>query len=176
MSAILRKFVQEGSCKRPVATLAKWSRTYATPPTTYQAGIKEIQQVFNDAASQSSLPGPIKGNGPFNLVSENSFVSPDRFTVDAFARRRIYPRPYRVGPDAKTSRAQDPFYQLSIDPLDECCNATLLSNFVTDMGKIKSRAVTGLTWRSQRRLTKAIKRAKMMGVMPWLSRASTRVY
>lgn len=38
------------------------------------------------------------------------------------------------------------------------------------MGKIKSRAETGLTWKNQRRLGKAIRRAKMMGVIPVLSR------
>lgn len=38
------------------------------------------------------------------------------------------------------------------------------------MGKIKPRSQTKLTWRSQRRLGKAIRRAKMMGIIPVLSR------
>lgn len=49
-------------------------------------------------------------------------------------------------------------------------NPTLLSAFVTEMGKIRKRAQTNLTWRSQRRVTKAIKRAKLMGIMPMFYR------
>jgi small subunit ribosomal protein S18 len=45
-----------------------------------------------------------------------------------------------------------------------------MSAFVTEMGKIKPRSVTNLTWRSQRKLGKAIRRAKMMGIIPQLSR------
>lgn len=62
------------------------------------------------------------------------------------------------------------FHQLQIDPLHEAMNSRLLSYFVTEMGKIKPRSATKLTWRSQRRLGKAIRRAKMMGVIPVLSR------
>lgn len=98
------------------------------------------------------------------------FVSPRHFDVKAFEQQRRHRRAPQVGPDAKTSRHRDAFYQLGIDPLDECINSRLLSDFVTDMGKIRSRAYTGLTWRSQRRLSKAIRRAKMMGVIPLLSK------
>jgi small subunit ribosomal protein S18 len=84
---------------------------------------------------------------------------------DPFRRKRAL-----LGPGAAESRRNDWFYQLGIDPLDEATNPQLLSYFVTDMGKMKSRAETKLTWRSQRRLTKAVRRAKMMGVMPILNK------
>lgn len=77
----------------------------------------------------------------------------------------ILKRPY-LGPSAKVSRRKDAFHQLGIDPLRESFNPALLSNFVTDMGRVVSRAQTQLTWRSQRRLSKAIRRAKMMGIIP----------
>lgn len=77
----------------------------------------------------------------------------------------ILKRPY-LGPSAKVSRRNDVFHQLGIDPLRESFNPTLLSHFVTDMGRVTSRAETKLTWRSQRRLSKAIRRAKMMGIIP----------
>jgi small subunit ribosomal protein S18 len=60
---------------------------------------------------------------------------------------------------------------LGVDPLQEASNDVLMSSFVTEMGKIKHRAETGLTTKSQRRLGKAIRRAKMMGVIPVLSSA-----
>jgi small subunit ribosomal protein S18 len=84
---------------------------------------------------------------------------------DFFRRRRAL-----LGPGAAESRRNDSFHQLGIDPLDEATNGRLLSYFVTDMGKVKSRAETKLTWRNQRRLTKAIRRAKMMGIMPILNK------
>jgi small subunit ribosomal protein S18 len=84
---------------------------------------------------------------------------------DPFRRKRAL-----LGPGAAESRRHDWFHQLDIDPLVEATNPQLLSYFVTDMGKIKSRAETKLTWRNQRRLTKAIRRAKMMGIMPILNK------
>ncbi|EGO27856.1 hypothetical protein SERLADRAFT_383498 [Serpula lacrymans var. lacrymans S7.9] len=83
------------------------------------------------------------------------------------------PKPALVGPGRREARRQDVFYQLGIDPLHESQNAALLSAFVTEMGKIRPRTQTGLTTKTQRRLGKAIRRAKMMGVIPWLSRART---
>lgn len=87
---------------------------------------------------------------------------------DPFRRKRTL-----LGPGAAESRRNDWFHQLDIDPLDEATNPRLLSYFVTDMGKMKSRAETKLTWRNQRRLTKAVRRAKMMGVMPILNKRIT---
>jgi small subunit ribosomal protein S18 len=84
---------------------------------------------------------------------------------DPFRRKRAL-----LGPGAAESRRNDYFYQLGIDPLDEAMNPRLLSYFVSEMGKIKSRAENKLTWRNQRRLTKAIRRAKMMGIMPILNK------
>lgn len=38
--------------------------------------------------------------------------------------------------------------------------------FLNPMGMIKSRAQTGLTWKSQRRVGKMIRRARHMGIIP----------
>jgi small subunit ribosomal protein S18 len=98
------------------------------------------------------------------------FLKPTDLLVreDPFRRKRPL-----LGPGAAESRRSDCFYQLGIDPLDEATNPRLLSYFVTEMGKVKSRAMTSLTWRNQRRLSKAIRRAKMMGVMPILNKQVT---
>lgn len=40
------------------------------------------------------------------------------------------------------------------------------------MGKIYGRNVTGLTARSQRRLAKAVRRSRAIGILPQLSRPS----
>ncbi|KAI0030719.1 ribosomal protein S18, partial [Vararia minispora EC-137] len=70
------------------------------------------------------------------------------------------------GPGRYSSKASDFFHLNDYDPLHESMNPILLSEFVTGLGKIKSRALTDLTWRSQRRVSKAIRRARAIGVMP----------
>jgi small subunit ribosomal protein S18 len=101
---------------------------------------------------------------------ESQFIRPHYFSHDhrfkgppPFAKRPL------IGPGQKKAKQQDVFYHLGIDPLQEASNDVLMSSFVTEMGKIKHRAETGLTTKSQRRLGKAIRRAKMMGVIPVLS-------
>ncbi|KAL7278667.1 hypothetical protein ACG7TL_007668 [Trametes sanguinea] len=115
-------------------------------------------------------PGSSKGFPALRGFAPNQFVQPRSFSRDVYTR---YARPSKrpmLGPDASTSRYLDVFHQLDIDPLKECQNSTLLSHFVTSMGKIKGRNETNLTWKNQRRIGKAIRRAKMMGIIPLLSR------
>lgn len=99
---------------------------------------------------------------------DNNFLTPYYYSHKYGTRPPRSINRKTLGPDAPDSRYLDPFRQLALDPLAECQNAALLSEFVTPMGKLIGRKETGLTWRSQRRLSKAIRRAKMMGVMPAL--------
>ncbi|GGQ17474.1 30S ribosomal protein S18 [Streptosporangium pseudovulgare] len=43
----------------------------------------------------------------------------------------------------------------------------LLRTFISDRGKIRSRRVTGVTIRQQRRLARAIKNAREMALLPY---------
>lgn len=45
----------------------------------------------------------------------------------------------------------------------------LLKKFITERGKILPRRITGLTAKQQRRLTVAIKRARMMALLPFVN-------
>jgi len=60
---------------------------------------------------------------------------------------------------------QDPFALLGINPLHEYKNTRLFLPFLSEMGRIKSRFDTGLSAKNQRRVTKAIKRARAMGLL-----------
>lgn len=84
-------------------------------------------------------------------------------------------KPALLGPSNSESRRQDIFHQLNIDPIWESHNSSLMSHFVTETGRIQSRALTGLTWKNQRRVGKAIRRAKKMGVIPVFSRRALRL-
>ena len=46
----------------------------------------------------------------------------------------------------------------------------LLSKILTEQGKILPRRVTGLTTKQQTRLTKAVKKARILALLPFVSR------
>ncbi|PCH41149.1 hypothetical protein WOLCODRAFT_16919 [Wolfiporia cocos MD-104 SS10] len=124
----------------------------------------DYNEIDPRAAMSRSTAGSLK------FFRTGQFVKPYDFTREERTKSRRFTSRPLLGPDAKTSREKDIFHKLDIDPLDECMNSALLSHFVTDMGKIQKRSVTQLTWKNQRRLGKAIRRAKMMGIIPILSR------
>ncbi|KAB5595496.1 30S ribosomal protein [Ceratobasidium theobromae] len=105
--------------------------------------------------------------GPLAAIDLVQFISPHHLTrehrIIRTERRRKDPT---LGPFRKHAEAIDAFRKLNIDPLDEFKNALLLKAFVTEMGKIQPRSKTGLTQRSQRRVGKAIRRARAMGLIP----------
>lgn len=46
----------------------------------------------------------------------------------------------------------------------------LLRTFITDQGKILPRRVTGLTAKQQRAITKAVKQARILALLPFVNR------
>lgn len=46
----------------------------------------------------------------------------------------------------------------------------LLSKFLTEQGKILPRRVTGLTTKQQTRLTKEVKKARILALLPFVNR------
>ena len=48
--------------------------------------------------------------------------------------------------------------------------APYLSDFLTDKGKILGRRTTGLCAEHQRKLTRAIKQARNLGILPYVAR------
>ncbi|MGB3613705.1 MAG: 30S ribosomal protein S18 [Elainellaceae cyanobacterium] len=55
------------------------------------------------------------------------------------------------------------------DPIDYK-DVELLRKFITDRGKILPRRITGLTAKQQRDLTFAIKRARLVALLPFVNR------
>lgn len=97
-------------------------------------------------------------------------MKPHEFSYKA---RTVGPRPPfkrpAVGISSREARYTDVFHQLNIDPLSQAMNPAILTSYMSEMGKIYGRNVTGLTVKSQKRIGKAIRRAKMMGIIPILS-------
>ncbi|KAH9844194.1 uncharacterized protein C8Q71DRAFT_731701 [Rhodofomes roseus] len=144
-----------------------------------------LDNVTDTLKSQGNAPLPPEGGRPEIRINydeittfdgtaphfrRHKFLVPDKLSHKAQTMETHPRKKPMCGPNAKESRQLDMFHQLNIDPLQEALNSRLLTGFVSEMGKIKSRADTKLTWRNQRRLGKAIRRAKMMGIIPVLSR------
>ncbi|KAJ3168028.1 hypothetical protein HDU88_001976 [Geranomyces variabilis] len=53
------------------------------------------------------------------------------------------------------------------NPLKEYKDTVFLSSYLTQMGNMRSKVDTGLSRLNQRRMTKAVKRAKAIGLMPF---------
>ncbi|KAI9675148.1 MAG: hypothetical protein M1829_003508 [Trizodia sp. TS-e1964] len=64
----------------------------------------------------------------------------------------------------------DAFDYLGLDPEGEYKNFAILSEFVSDFGRIKHSSETGLRPVNQRKISRAIKRAIGIGIMPSVHR------
>ncbi|KAG0224089.1 hypothetical protein BGW42_005651 [Actinomortierella wolfii] len=74
------------------------------------------------------------------------------------------PRVYR-GPSDRKSKKVDELKLIGVNPLDEYKNAELLSHYISPVGRLLSREQTGLTAKNQRRLSKAVRRARAMCIL-----------
>ncbi|KAL9007430.1 MAG: hypothetical protein Q9180_009659 [Flavoplaca navasiana] len=61
---------------------------------------------------------------------------------------------------------KDVFDVLGMHPLEEWKNFSIMTEFVSSMGRIRHRRETGLRGVNQRRVAKAVRRAVGMGLMP----------
>ena len=58
---------------------------------------------------------------------------------------------------------------LKTDDLIDYKDVELLSKFLTEQGKILPRRLTGLTTKQQTKLTKAIKKARLLSLLPFVN-------
>lgn len=58
---------------------------------------------------------------------------------------------------------------LQIGEIIDYKDVELLSKFLTEQGKILPRRVTGLTTKQQTRLTKAVKKARIISLLPFVN-------
>ncbi|KAJ6515734.1 hypothetical protein C8R45DRAFT_217420 [Mycena sanguinolenta] len=85
-------------------------------------------------------------------------------------------RPAQIPPSTRDARKNDVFYQLDVDPLKLAQHPAVLTPFMSELAMIHPRRTTALTTKSQRRIAKAIRRAKMMGVIPLYSKLKLPKY
>ncbi|KAI6047446.1 hypothetical protein EDC04DRAFT_622721 [Pisolithus marmoratus] len=136
----------------------------------------ELKKIMNDEADKAEAQAPVDPNiswqqkGIRRKFAPGLFIRPHYWSHEhRFEKQRHSTSQALVAPGSREARERDALRHFGIDPLYETSNTTLLASFITEMGKTKSRIETKLTTKTQRRLGKAIRRAKMMGVLPQLS-------
>lgn len=78
--------------------------------------------------------------------------------------------PSRTPAPARSGRGRKkPLLGREVDHVDYKDTA-LLRTFISDRGKIRSRRITGITPQQQRMVTRAIKNAREMALLPYTSR------
>ncbi|PBK72744.1 hypothetical protein ARMSODRAFT_908686 [Armillaria solidipes] len=137
--------------------------------------MKEASKFLDSVAAESPAPIRIEGGPSQDTLSVRPFAStsiirPYEFTLKSRQNHfSPFKRPPRVGPPRDEAHQRDYFHQLNLNPVDYACHPGVLNHFMSPMGKINSRSITSLTRKSQRRLGKAIRRSKKMGIMPTFS-------
>ncbi|MFE6511063.1 30S ribosomal protein S18 [Nocardioides sp. NPDC057767] len=71
-------------------------------------------------------------------------------------------------PPAPVRKRRKPLLDPGVTDVDYK-DVQLLRTFISDRGKIRSRRVTGLTPQQQRAVTKAVKNAREMALLPYTS-------
>ncbi|WP_328530447.1 30S ribosomal protein S18 [Nocardioides sp. NBC_00368] len=71
-------------------------------------------------------------------------------------------------PSAPVRKRRKPLLDPGVTDVDYK-DVQLLRTFISDRGKIRSRRVTGLTPQQQRAVTKAVKNAREMALLPYTS-------
>ncbi|KAL2844320.1 ribosomal protein S18 [Aspergillus pseudoustus] len=99
----------------------------------------------------------------------------ERFQTRAYQPGDIY-APHDLSPAEmkKWKRPAPPstdvFDTLQLNPLDQYKNFSMMSEYMTHLGRIKHRSETGLRGVNQRKLAKAVRRAIGLGLMPSVHR------
>ncbi|WVQ99681.1 ribosomal protein S18 [Kwoniella sp. CBS 9459] len=95
-----------------------------------------------------------------------NFTPPHSLTSSSlYPDQKPFARAPLLGPPRKIATKIDPFHLSKTSPTTHDMNPLFALSFVNQMGKIKGRAETGLTWKSQRKVGKLVRRARAMGLV-----------
>jgi small subunit ribosomal protein S18 len=69
-------------------------------------------------------------------------------------------------------KKRDPFKERGVDSFIDFRDNKLLQRFLNEQGKLLPARITGATAKMQRKLTTAVKRARHMAILPFVSEGS----
>ncbi|KAF2773754.1 ribosomal protein S18 [Teratosphaeria nubilosa] len=114
--------------------------------------LRDIERTYNRKDLEGQLPRRWK--------SGDVYAPHDLSGVEMSKWKKLSKKP------RTNSKGRDVLDQLGIDPLKEYKNFSVMSEYVTEMGRIRHSSETGLRPVNQRKMAKAIRRAIGMGLIP----------
>ncbi|GAA6014887.1 hypothetical protein JCM11491_002149 [Sporobolomyces phaffii] len=144
--------------------------TPASSSTSDASKTRQLLMIMEEASANTPEAGPDQSS-LLQHLRRGQVISPQHLSPDHLLTPYL-PRPnfalaHPLGPPTAFGETHDPFVRYGIDPLRHAVmNPFWKAEFCTTMGKIKPRGKTGLQRKSQRRVGKAIRRARSMGLIP----------
>ncbi|QQK45689.1 Ribosomal protein S18 [Penicillium digitatum] len=151
-------------------SLCRWSSTAAMSAFTSQRG---TSSQTSQVVQRRRLPSRLKFLEDQKAQGESRAL--ERYQTRDFKAGDIY-SPHDLSPaemkkwGKRQSPQTDAFDALNLNPMDLYKSFSVMSEYMTSMGRIKPRAVTGLRPVNQRKIAKALRRAIGMGLMPSVHR------
>ncbi|KAJ5815325.1 Ribosomal protein S18 [Penicillium riverlandense] len=115
------------------------------------------------------------------LPSRQKIIAEQKAQGESRALERFHTRDWKAGDvyaphdlspqemkkwSKRHSPSKDAFDALNLNPLDLYKNFSIMSEYISPLGRIKHRSETGLRPVNQRKIAKAIRRARGLGLMP----------
>ncbi|BCS30296.1 mitochondrial 37S ribosomal protein bS18m [Aspergillus puulaauensis] len=166
----------------------------SSPLRTFAPAVQSMCR-FNSTSSNAtnalesllrpSKPGPASGRLPSRRVNRQRFIEDQRAQADSRAIEKFQTREWKAGDiyaphdlspaemmkwRKRSPPTTDVFDAVNLNPLTVYKNFTIMSEYMTEMGRIKHRNLTGLRGVNQRKIAKAIRRAIGVGLMPSVHR------
>merc|ERR1711939_1178229 len=141
-----------------------------SPRGSYASSSSQLEQLERRRGAQPGIVRNLAG-ARARVISPRTLLP--RAMLDPYPRQPDLARAYPLGPPRKMARQLDPFIFTGVDPLRAApTNAFLRSDFCSPLGRILPRSKTGLQRKTQRRLGRAIRRARSMGIIPYFGRVA----
>ncbi|KAH8704730.1 putative 37S ribosomal protein S18 [Talaromyces proteolyticus] len=155
----------------------RWASSSASLKTVFTTPTKK--QSYSSPGKMKALTSRQRITQRSKIMEESKNQAEGR-TLEKFQSREwtagdVY-SPHDFGPTEmkkwmkRWGPETDAFDALNINPLDQYKNFSIMSEYVTPMGRIKARKFTGLRPVNQRKIAKAIRRAIAVGLMPSVHR------
>lgn len=143
------------------------------------ASFLESQPAQNQRGNRQSSHGADQRTpGPTKSFANGHYYGPYTLAPDSLTNQFRRRAPPLLGPSKREAMKTDPIHILGLKPSkpsladDSYKNGALLSEYISEMGRILPRNLTGLTRKSQRSIGKAIRRARALGILPVHTRSN----
>lgn len=130
-----------------------------------RAGLQYERRQRQNAAENQSAPGQGTNEDlrryELTMGTRGAVYSPEDLSFEA--KKPLQQKARQAG-------LSDRFEEYQVNPIDEYKAYNLLSEFTTELGRIRTREQTGLSAKNQRRLGKAVRRARALSLLPTTAR------